>query len=446
MIDRRTAKQNLRFISNGTILSVNIFAGKAKPFVEQLQYLFSKSGHKLYKVGGCIRDSLLQRPPHDIDFATDATPEQMLDIAKEYKLNAKLINAEHSTVTFFDLVGNSIEVSTLRGKDIYEDLKCRDITIDTFASVDGKIIFVDTALEDLCTGIIRATGKAEDRFREDPLRIIRSIRLAAELGFTIDSDTLAAMHNMCDKLSTVAVERVKTEIERILCSDHPEYLELLRNLIEGAKLREVDMSQWMRTLTLMSINYLLVRYTENKPLNRWAAFFKSCRYLSDLSIRNMTDFMKQLKFSKDEQKTIADVLTATKYKTDIENKGEMTLYDCKVLVRKIGWNSMSVFYDTEKAHDSALLRFVNGYNSRSSKFSKFVSAYTKLTMVDDPIFDNEIKITGDDLKAIGYKGKEIGAEKDKLIDIVLKNPKDNMNDYLYSMAKIDYDYMKGKKE
>lgn len=187
-------------------------------------------GFSAYSVGGCVRDSLMGKTPHDWDITTSALPQEIKATFGGYKTIDTGI--KHGTVTVL-MEGTPLEITTYRKEgdysdhrhpdkvdftpDIREDLKRRDFTVNAMAynHIEG---FVDLfgGMADLEKKIIRSVGRAENRFREDALRIVRGIRFASVLGFDIETETAEAMDKLKSDLRFVAVERITEEFKKLL--------------------------------------------------------------------------------------------------------------------------------------------------------------------------------------------------------------------------------------
>jgi poly(A) polymerase/tRNA nucleotidyltransferase (CCA-adding enzyme) len=190
-----------------------------KTVVERLR----DSGHQAYIVGGAVRDYCLQRTVTDWDVATSATPEEIRSTFRDIR-NFSL---KHGTVTLVHL-DRSYEVTTFRnskgfGPTIEEDLRHRDFTINAMAYDEdlGKILDPYGGKDDLLRRLVRAGGDPKERFREDPLRLLRAVRLATELGFRIESNTLDTISTMAEQLDSAAPERIREELLKILLSQRP---------------------------------------------------------------------------------------------------------------------------------------------------------------------------------------------------------------------------------
>ena len=204
------------------------------PFnVNKLIYTLQNHGHSAYVVGGCVRDSILNRTPHDWDICTSATPNEMLEIFKDSKVIET--GLQHGTVTV--VVDNeAYEITTYRIDGTYsdnrrpdsvtftneltEDLHRRDFTINAMAYNDKEgLIDPFHGLEDIKYKKINCVGRSKDRFEEDALRILRAIRFASQLDFTIMPGTDCEIHQQYKSLKNISVERINNEFCKIVSSD-----------------------------------------------------------------------------------------------------------------------------------------------------------------------------------------------------------------------------------
>ena len=209
------------------IQSVPIFVS-ALPVLQTLK----EAGHEAVFVGGSVRDLVLGKEISDVDIATSATPEEV----KSLFSHTVDVGIEHGTVLVLHH-HDSYEVTTFRTEGTYqdfrhpdsvtfvrsleEDLMRRDFTINALA-VNDKEEIVDYfgGIEDLEREIIRCVGNPMERFNEDALRMMRAVRFAGQLGFSIESDTFNAIRTLKANLERVAVERMKVEFEKMILSPH----------------------------------------------------------------------------------------------------------------------------------------------------------------------------------------------------------------------------------
>lgn len=194
---------------------------------------FKKAKYEIYIVGGVVRDAILNKPLYDWDLTTNATPEQILEVFPDGFYDNKF-----GTVGIKNGDERPIEITTYRtetgysdsrhpdkiswGKTLEEDLKRRDFTINAMA-LDQHFDLVDLycGLQDLHDKTIRAVGKAHDRFEEDALRMLRAVRIASQLGFTIEPATLKAIQDNATSIKKISAERIHDELLKMFASPYP---------------------------------------------------------------------------------------------------------------------------------------------------------------------------------------------------------------------------------
>ncbi len=211
------------------------------PVADRLGELFRDAGHELYLVGGSVRDALLGRLQHDLDFTTSARPDDIEALLRTFTRAVWTIGKEYGTVGGKVVEGGTdwiIEVTTFRsdaydadsrkpvvafGDTLEGDLLRRDFTVNAMAvSVPDKR-FVDPhgGLADLAARRIRTPAAPELSFSDDPLRMMRAARFSAQLGFTLDPEVVEAMTGMVDRISIISAERVRDELIKLLLADRP---------------------------------------------------------------------------------------------------------------------------------------------------------------------------------------------------------------------------------
>ncbi len=197
---------------------------------------FSDAGIVAYAVGGCVRDRLLGRPVHDYDIAAGCAPEKTAEIFADLRVIPT--GLKHGTVTVLT-DARALEITAFRKEGAYldgrhpsavsfdatieEDLARRDFTMNAIAlSQDGTLVDPFGGEADIRRGIIRAVGDARVRFEEDALRILRALRFAAVLGFTIEEETASALEEKAPLLARISRERIGEETVRLLSGEHAE--------------------------------------------------------------------------------------------------------------------------------------------------------------------------------------------------------------------------------
>ncbi len=207
------------------------------PVVDELGTRFAAAGHEIALVGGPVRDILLGRGSKDLDFATSALPdvvEQLLtgwanhiwDIGKAFgTIGCRKGDWVLEITTYrsesYDPTSRKPEVSY--GDSLEGDLSRRDFAMNAMAVRLPSHQWVDPygGIEDIARKTIRTPGTPEDSFSDDPLRMMRAARFAAQLGFTPDPAVVAAMSAMAERITIVSAERVRDELVKLVCSDHP---------------------------------------------------------------------------------------------------------------------------------------------------------------------------------------------------------------------------------
>lgn len=215
----------------------NLQRTTSSPLFGKLGRLFGAAGFELALVGGPVRDAFLIRPTTDLDFTTNATPDEIIEVLRGSVDAFWDIGREFGTIGA--RIGEvSVEITTYRaesydeqsrkpvvtfGTELSEDLYRRDFTINSMAFRLPEGVFVDpfNGLQDLLDGLIRTPGKPEDSFSDDPLRIMRAARFASQLGFLIHEDTFRAMKSMANRISIVSAERIQVELSKLLLGNQP---------------------------------------------------------------------------------------------------------------------------------------------------------------------------------------------------------------------------------
>ncbi|MFE3513922.1 CCA tRNA nucleotidyltransferase [Streptomyces sp. NPDC059166] len=207
------------------------------PVADDLARRFQEAGFGLALVGGSVRDSLLGRLGNDLDFTTDARPEDVLKIVRPWADSVWEVGIAFGTVGS-QKDGYQIEVTTYRseaydrssrkpevsyGDSIEEDLVRRDFTVNAMAVALPQKEFIDPhgGRDDLARRVLRTPGTPEDSFSDDPLRMLRAARFAAQLDFEVAPEVVQAMTDMAGRIEIVSAERVREELNKLLLSDHP---------------------------------------------------------------------------------------------------------------------------------------------------------------------------------------------------------------------------------
>ncbi|WP_413800354.1 CCA tRNA nucleotidyltransferase [Streptomyces iranensis] len=228
---------------------------RVSPVADDLARRFQQAGFRLALVGGSVRDALLGRLGNDLDFTTDARPDEVLKIVRPWADAVWDVGIAFGTVGCRKGMSPGsgsdqsfqIEITTYRseaydrtsrkpevsyGDSIEEDLVRRDFTVNAMAVALPQKEFIDPhhGLEDLAARVLRTPGTPEESFSDDPLRMMRAARFAAQLDFEVAPEVVAAMTAMAERIDIVSAERVRDELNKLVLADHPR--EGLRLLVE----------------------------------------------------------------------------------------------------------------------------------------------------------------------------------------------------------------------
>ena len=461
----------------------NAFLGVPKEIANVTKTLEDK-GFEAYLVGGCVRDLLLKRKPKDWDITTNATPEQIISIfPKTFYENTYgtvgVVNEDlpmgdnglpDETLKVVEVTPYRLEAEYSDGrrpdavtfsKNIEDDLKRRDFTINAIAmklgEKDGqgdfyKGHFIDLykGQDDLKTKILRTVGNLEERFNEDALRIIRAIRIAVELGFTLESETEKALVKSASKLKNISMERIRDEFVKMLMSKNPMDAIILAQkcgilpfiIPELEKGMDVKQNQahafdvWEHLLRTVQHSAdknfpLEVRLTAllhdiGKPIaRRWSDEKNDYTFHGHdvVGSRETKKILERLKFP---GKTIEKVTKLVRWHMFFSDTEQITLSAVRRMVRNVGqeniWDLMDV-----RACD----RIGTGRPKESPyRLRKYHSMIDEA--LRDPISVAMLKINGAEIMKITNEkpGPRIGNILHALFEEVLDDPKLNTKEYL----------------
>lgn len=433
---------------------------------EKVQFIISRleqAGYEAYAVGGCVRDSLLGRQPHDWDVTTSAKPMQV----KEAFRHTIDTGIQHGTVTVM-LDHEGFEVTTYRIDGEYEDsrhpkevtftvnlvedLKRRDFTINAMAYNDRSgIVDAFGGVEDLDYGIIRCVGEAAERFGEDALRILRAVRFSAQLGFTIADGTKAAAKALAPNLNHISAERIQAELVKLLVSAHPDYMRDAYALgITKAVLPELDaafatqqnhphhmynvgehlMQCLLHTRADKSLRLAALLHDIGKPQTRTTDADGTDHFHGhvEVSERMAAAILKRLKFDND---TITKVQKYVKYH---DYNAEPSAKAVRRAINKIGAEYFPQILELRRADTLAQSAYQQA--EKLERIDAIARLYDEIMEQQQCVSLKTLEITGNDLIALGVpKGKRIGAILAELLDDVLQNPENNTHDYLMEETK-----------
>lgn len=401
---------------------MKIYLPKVVKFIIDRIY---EHGYEAFIVGGCVRDYILGITPNDYDLTTNATPDKIIDIFKEFKIIKSGI--KHGTVGIL-IDGDIYEITTYRIEREYEDsrrpksveftanivddLKRRDFTINAMAYNDKKGLIDDFGgIVDLKNKVIKTVGNPDERFNEDGLRIIRAIRFSAKLGFKIEGETLNSIYKNYHIVKNISIERITDEIDKIITSKNPQNIILLYK----TKIFEV-----------LGINYNF----NNDNYLRLEKQLKIIALIDEIEYKLlMLQYIINIE-AKDYNKTnyIVNILRyPNKVKDNINNligymfidESNLNKVDIKYILNKIGDSKFEQILNLKSIYYSNILNKRNKYIKLCIKILKDIINNKECYTIKD------LKINGNDLKELGYKGNDIGTNLNYILEEVIQNP--NLN-------------------
>lgn len=425
--------------------------------------LLENSGFTAYAVGGCVRDSVMGRIPNDWDMTTSSTPEETMKVFKNYRVIPTGI--KHGTVTVI-IDSNPIEITTMRvdgdyrdnrhpdsvsfTSDIVKDLARRDFTVNAMAyNHSAGLVDPFNGTQDIKEGIIRCVGNPDKRFNEDALRILRALRFASVLGFRIDSKTKESISENLHLIGNVANERIRVELLKLLLGVGVEeiltdYKEVFFSIIP--ELQEIDMLEQNNRYHIYDVwthTIKVVAGVRNTPILRMAALLHDIGKADCLKkdADGITHFkghaqkgaeiaeaiLRRLKFSNKETEEIktlillhddypdGDIHKVIKYCSEYSFD---ILRDALELMRG----------DASGKSPEVYPELIQSYDTAEKQINEIEASGLCLRIAD-------LEINGDDLRVLGFVGKEIGIVLHTLLEMVIDEKIINKKDILLESAK-----------
>ena len=421
----------------------------APDYVKNVEKRIIENGYLCFLVGGCIRDTLLGKDVKDYDLTTNCQINILLKIFENYHIINK--NGEkHNTLTIH-IDGFNVEITTFKHEEyednsIEVDLTHRDLTINALA-YGNKLIDVVGGYYDLKNKIIRAPIDPEKRFQEDPLRILRALRFSSQLGFTIETNTQESIHECMDLLRGVSKERIKKEFEEMLEGANlynvlNEYYDVLFLIIPELSVPyNFDQKNKYHKNTLykhiINVCCNIDQNAKNKSLIRMAALLHDIAKPKCFTIdKNGNGHF----YGHAEAGSIMalDILKRLKYSnSDIEK----IIYLIKYHDSTINLNKKSIrknFSHTPNEDEELFYMLLELMNA--DKLDHTVCELIDIDRVKaimDEIKKNDLclkisdlKVNGNDMMRLGFKGKDIGNALNYLLECVIDEDIVNEKDEL----------------
>ncbi len=439
----------------------------ANRIIKRLQ----KEGYEAYIVGGCVRDAILNKEPDDWDITTSARPEQVKALFRKTfdtgiqhgTITVMMPNAESGKLEGYEVTTYRVDgkyedhrrpTSVTFTASLLEDMKRRDFTINAMAynEEEGIVDHFD-GMGDLERHVIRCVGKAQERFDEDALRILRAVRFAAQLDFTIEEQTRLAIERQAELLNDISAERIQVELTKLLLSKHPERLRTAYELgVTAVVLPEFD--RMMQTEQnnihhMYSVGEHTLRVIEQVPVQkalRWAALLHDVakpvtkttdekgdhfyghneagvelarQILTRLKFDNATiDRVKRLVYWHDY--AMGALIKLRTFRRGLSKMGA-DLFEDYICLKRADILGQSTYMRQEKLDRLDVLR----------------DYYTQIIEENQCLSLKDLAVTGKDLiTELGMQpGKEIGTTLHTLLDRVLDDPSLNERNVLLDMAR-----------
>ena len=430
------------------------------PQVQRTLKTLEDAGFESYVVGGCVRDMLMGIVPHDYDITTSAEPAE---VKRVFASNRLILTGEkHGTVTLLQ-DGTPLEITTFRcdgdyldgrhpssvsfTRSLEEDLSRRDLTINAMAySPTAGLKDLHGGQEDLKNGIIRCIGEAKDRYDEDALRLLRTLRFAVRFGFAIEEKTARALHEKRNDLQRISRERIYTEMTGILMSDHllPVCIDfadvLFAAVPELAPMKDCPQQCIFHSYDVWEHTLRTVLACPKEPVVRWAALLHDIGKPAtrrrdengadhfyghaEAGVRLADKVTQDLRMSKAFQDEIRMLV---RRHDEVFNPDDML-----ALLSEIG---------PEKARHLVLLHIADQaahsplFASKANRGLKLLEAIDRIESDGECWQLSQLAVTGSDLKSIGLTGPAVGDTLHYLLDAVVRCHVPNDHDLLLEAAK-----------
>ena len=431
--------------------------------VNRIIQTLQEHGYEAYAVGGCVRDSILGRKPEDWDITTSAMPQE----TKALFSRTFDTGIEHGTVTVL-LEGEGFEVTTYRvdgeyedsrhpkevtfTRSLKEDLLRRDFTINAmvYNEKDG-LVDIFGGIEDLKAGIIRCVGCATERFSEDALRILRGVRFAAQLGFSIEEETREGMRRLAPTLQNISAERIQTELVKMLVSPRPDLLREAYTLgITKEFLPEFDRLMETEQETPHHI-YSVGEHTLHALMNiRPDKVLRLTMLLHDMGKPDLKTMDEEgvahfKKHAIKSEEIAKSVLGRLKFDNDTLHKVTKLVYyhdyrmpatpvNVRRAMNRIGEELFPMYLEVRKA--DMLAQSMYRREEKLQNIEDVRMIYEEILRQNQCVSLRDLAVTGRNLIEDGMKpGKEMGEVLHWLLEQVLDNPELNEKEILLRLAR-----------
>lgn len=411
--------------------------------------LLEASGFEAYLVGGCVRDLWMGTSPADYDLTTNAKPMEITQVFRDHRVIET--GVKHGTITVV-IDQLPLEITTYRRESTYsdgrrpdavffctnisDDLARRDFTMNAMAYHPSYgLLDPYGGKQDLAAQSIRCVGIAKRRFQEDALRILRAIRFAAVLGFTLEEETERALLQEAEGLRRIAAERIRVELEKLLCGKHAPQVLLDYGAVFALILPELVSStehekHWQQTAAALS-------HTPAEPILRWSVLLHAIEPV-ELQTMPLAEGVEVRDWSEGRAQTVDRILKRLRF----DRKGreqilcflkapDTVCFDGKEsLLRSLSSFGVQPFFQLlqikraiELAKSASPEQILMQYDEQEKQI--------RLLLASSPCLNRkDLAIKGEDLISLGFEGVTLGRVLNELWELVLfgeeKNEKDRL--------------------
>ena len=433
--------------------------------VKTIIKILEDAGFEGYAVGGCVRDTLLEKEPDDWDITTSASPQQVkalfyrtIDTGIQHGTVTVLMDRETYEVTTYRIDGEYEDgrhpKEVVFTSNLLEDLKRRDFTINAMAYNDKDgIVDAFGGMEDLKNKVIRCVGEPAERFTEDALRMMRAVRFSGQLGYEIEEKTGQAVTQLAPTLSKISAERICTELTKLMISPNPDYLrkayELGMTKIFLPEFDAVMQTSQKNPHHCYSVGEHILHalnYVRADKVLRFAMLFhdlgKSVTKTTDeegidhfhghveQSAEMADKIMKRLRFDND---TREKVVRLVKYH-DLEIG--LTPKAVRRAIVKVGQELFPYLLEVKKA--DMLAQSMYKRDEKEAELEELQKIYNEVIANNDCTSVKMLAVNGSDLIQAGMKpGKQLGETLQQLLELVLENPSLNTKEFLLSQISLE---------
>lgn len=430
---------------------------------EKILQTLDEHGYEAYVVGGCVRDSVLGRDPHDWDITTSASPEQVKEIF-DRTIDTGI---QHGTVTvMIDREGYEVTTYRIDGEyedgrhpkevcftsSLEEDLKRRDFTMNAMAYNPSKgLVDLFGGMDDMENHVIRCVGNPMERFQEDALRIMRAVRFSAQLGFAIDDSTRQAITALAPNLKYVSAERIQAELVKLLTSPHPDYFRVAYETgITREFLPEFDACMETEQNTphhCYTVGEHILHSTLNVPADKvlrlTMLFHDIAKPLMKTTDENGCDHFK--KHAEKGESVVKGILRRLKFDNDTidkvtrlvrwhDERPEPSMKAVRRAVNRIGEDIFPMYLVVRKA--DLLAQSTYRREEKLEHLMKIEECYNQIREEAQCVSMKSLAVSGRDLIQAGFKpGPEMGQLLNRMLDHVLEVPEDNTKEKLMAFIK-----------